>query len=91
MKKLRIDDLVVESFVTAAGTAVRGTVQGHEETYATGCLRCPTVQGCDDSLNICASRDEKTCQGATDCGSCYEANTCDPRFGCGNSLDYHIC
>jgi hypothetical protein len=92
MKKLRMDDLVVESFVTASGAAVRGTVAGHAQTNPSGCQQCPTVQGCDDSLNICSTLEGNlTCQGDTDCGTCYEPGTCDPRFGCGKSLDFGIC
>jgi len=47
MKKLKLEDLVVTSFETAAGARDRGTVDG----YAAGTRNCPpaTYGGCADT------------------------------------------
>lgn len=38
MKKLRIEDLSVESFATSAALGLRGTVAGQEDSFCTGIL-----------------------------------------------------
>jgi len=45
MKKLKLDDLQVESFATSAGRGVRGTVMGHETEVCTGSCLCNTAFG----------------------------------------------
>jgi hypothetical protein len=51
MKKLKLDDLVVEGFVTVETLDERGTVQAHEPTHTVcpwTCLHtCDGPSGCD--------------------------------------------
>ena len=44
MKKLRLDDLNVDSFATAAPSAARGTVAAHQT------LQCTEGYGCPESF-----------------------------------------
>lgn len=91
MKKLKLDELVVESFVTAPDVLSRGTVMAHGPSDSCDQF-CPSVT-CPNSINNCPTLEEEaTCRGVTDCGTCYEQGTCDLQFGCGgNSLDFQIC
>lgn len=60
-RKLKLDDLAVESFVTSQTPAIRGTVNGHNSEYQTGCVtQCPS--GC---LTQCDQSDCTYCVGTT--------------------------
>jgi hypothetical protein len=108
MKKLRIEELVVDSFTTSDRIARLGTVRGHEITDAgTGCgtndHTCGTwcTNYCEDTTTggDGGTRNGITCNiscvlGATDCGTCAPAYTCDPAEGTqcwGDSQDMRIC
>jgi|GEM_PF-3533544 len=40
-KKLRLEEVRVESFVAGSGRDERGTVNGHDMLFGTGPLKCP--------------------------------------------------
>lgn len=67
MKKLKIEDLSIESFETAAVAAGKGTVMAHE-----------TLGTCDPRVGTCFGY---TCYQT--CGLCAETRvyTCDPAVG----------
>lgn len=69
MKKLRMQDLRVESFLTEPPVQRGGTVYA-EESGGCDTLRHPT--NCMD-----------TCEPTSPCGSCYPDNTCD--YTCGDN------
>ncbi len=92
MKKLRLDDLSVESFDTTTVKKEKGTVFGEQCTCYTQCTcpGCPTCDNtcaytCDDqtcpACPTCAASCNGTCDGATcydTCGaSCWDS--CRPR------------
>lgn len=106
MKKLQIEELAVESFVTSNELAVRGTVAGNQDdtnSVYTACRTCGTdctKASCDPSCDAnCMDRTYNgvTCNvtcvmGATDCGTCFPAASCDNGYGCsGTSFDAQPC
>jgi hypothetical protein len=73
--RLKVDELMVDSFTTAYPKEKSGTVHGHQCT-------CPGSPTCDASCG-CATN-EYTC---TPCtyqydATCYNYGTCNPRFYC---------
>jgi hypothetical protein len=101
MKKLRIEDLVVDSFTTSKHAEQRGTVAGFdytdEGTCGTACSGdCnETMAGCGTGTMHGVSCADLTCMlGATECGTCAPAYTCDAAEGTqcwGDSQDMRIC
>ena len=94
MKKLKIEDLAVESFTTSSAQGRLGTVAAHvtgetcyndsEDTF------CPVRE----TLDPCNETNVETCNGwlGGGCGTVYPEATCDLQYGCGgNSLDLQIC
>jgi len=78
MKKLRLDDLSVESFATTAMMKSRGTVLGHTgfcwPTYGDPtCDPTCTLESCDDT---CAGFTNQCVSG----GGNLSANTCDAQY-----------
>lgn len=93
MKKLRIDDLVVDSFTTSQGQGARGTVRGNDSELETFDLTCGcTVGPCEISDFGCGTGFHNTCS----CGTCYGTcpDSCDPTFclrdPC-NTVDNYTC
>ena len=78
MKKLRMEDLRVESFLTEPQTQSPGTVHAAESGSG-----CETVGGVTDCMD--------TCVATNPCGSCFPDNscayTCDNNYGC-STEDY---
>jgi hypothetical protein len=78
MKKLRMEDLRVESFLTELPSQSRGTV--HAEESGMGCETGGQITACMD-----------TCAATNPCGSCFPdhscAYTCDNNYGC-STQDY---
>ncbi|WP_420127763.1 hypothetical protein [Longimicrobium sp.] len=70
LKKLRMQDLRVESFLTETQIQSRGTVQAAESG-----IGCGTNGGITDCMD--------TCSPTSPCGSCAPYNTCD--YTCGNN------
>jgi hypothetical protein len=103
MKKLRLDDLQVDSFTTSPETRGRGTIAGlQDDTHSvyTACFTCGTEcsDGCDPGTDPGAGTlGEYTCgetcqNGATNCGTCFEQASCDLQHGCGGtSFDNQMC
>lgn len=82
---LRLEELVVESFATAAADEQRGTVLGHSD-YP---WMCSYPVSCDYGCN---TRDDGTCptgltcqecQSNQSCQTCQTCQTCDGQVGCG--------
>jgi len=68
MKKLKLEELVVTSFETAAGTPARGTVLGAGRTDKAGCV--DTYGGCAETEYFDCTLG---CSRVTDCPySCVE-------------------
>ena len=96
--KLRLDDLRIDSFDTAAPQRVKGTVFGEQCTCWTNCT-CPGCPTCDASCNgTCNASCNGTCDascngtcGASCNGSC--GATCDWTCGftCGISCGGYTC
>lgn len=105
MKKLQIEELAVESFVTSREVAVRGTVAAHQDdtnsvytacnTCGTACTDVTCYASCDGDTG--GTRNGITCNvtclnGVTDCGTCAPAASCDLQYGCGGtSFDMQPC
>ena len=66
MKKLELDTLQVQSFVTAAAPALRGTVRGRQDDNTEGCTRgrfceptgytvcyCSEAGTCESEVTLC--------------------------------------
>jgi hypothetical protein len=72
MKKLRMEDLRVESFLTDSQDQSRGTVRAEQSGIGCGTVG---ITNCMD-----------TCQPTNPCGSCFPAYsceyTCDNNYGC---------
>ncbi|HSU12679.1 pinensin family lanthipeptide [Longimicrobium sp.] len=80
MKKLRIEDLAVESFETANVAGGRGTVRAREVSYP------------DDSCDsYCASDYPRYSCGACESVPIMECNQTNYPYGCTGSLDYTFC
>jgi hypothetical protein len=71
MKKLRMEDLRVESFLTDSPIEARGTVHAAES----GMIGCTTGEGITNCMD--------TCQPTSPCGSCIPAYSCD--YTCENN------
>jgi len=73
MKKLRMEDLRVETFSTERPIQLRGTVHAEESG-----IGCGTGGGITDCMD--------TCNPTSPCGSCFPAHscewTCDNNYGC---------
>ena len=82
--KLRLDDLLVDTFQTTPAAREKGTVFGEQCTCYTQCT-CP---GCPTCYASCNGSCDASCNGT--CGaSCYGScggNTCDG--SCGGTCDY---
>jgi hypothetical protein len=100
MKKLRIEELVVDSFTTSKQAEQRGTVAGHQEwTDAHTCgnwcsIYCEDTTGGGGGTGHGITCDRSCVLGATDCGTCAPAYTCDPAEGTqcwGDTMDYRPC
>lgn len=116
MKKLRLEELAVESFVTSPRAAVRGTVVAYTGNIELGCYNTTSGEysafatcgsggaGCTDNtahadctVDDGGTRHGITCdvtciKGATDCGTCAPAASCDLQYGCsGTSFDMQAC
>lgn len=105
MKKLHLEDLKVDSFVTSMGSAPRGTVAGHAETDQ--CFTPNVAYTCGVDCSGACTTDtgpgERTRAGVTcnvtclkgfpsDCGTCAPAASCDYAYGCsGTSFDAQPC
>ncbi|HEX6039290.1 pinensin family lanthipeptide [Longimicrobium sp.] len=116
MKKLSLDDLTVDSFVTSSHSVVRGTVIAFTGIEKLGCNN--TTSGEYSAFATCGSAgagcSNETCdadctgdgggtangitcnvtciKGATDCGTCAPAASCDLQYGCsGTSFDMQPC
>jgi hypothetical protein len=59
MRKIQMDlgELRVESFATAAAEPARGTVNGAEASFATGCIRCMGTQARMTCYDTCPTGD----------------------------------
>ena len=80
MKKLRMDDLAVESFdTTAVKRDEKGTVVGEQLCTCWTVCTCP---GCPTCAATCPATCAYTCDDATCANTC--ANTCDD-FSCAES------
>jgi hypothetical protein len=91
MKRLKLENLEVESFETSKERSERGTVRGHQETY-TDCPECygPTYElTCDtcDYGDACGGSNAYTCRNWPGCDpsgqliptcqpTCYIFRTC---------------
>jgi hypothetical protein len=103
VKKLKIEELHVESFATSSITARRGTVVAHQTydaacTYSnyTACLSCGS--GCTATAEANCTTDptdtrsqESICYTAVECSE----NSCTGPYGCActktESFDYTFC
>lgn len=87
MKKLslKLDDLSVETFETAAPEVPRGTVKGQQEEYSPGWL-CTSPISCDYGCN---TRDDGTCPTAYTCrDTCWQTcRTCTEAPCCGGGTE----
>lgn len=94
MKKLKLDDLAVESFDTTANAAPeRGTVHGEQDpcTCYTNCTcpGCPTCAyaSCMTNCNTCAASCWGSCDASCEYGTCRGQDTCLGRDTCWDSCD----
>lgn len=82
MKKLRIEDLQVDTFVTSHGGEFRGTVAGHDSMPTAG---CPTLNAACINSDMNGTCD--TCgPNCTDGGTASDDGFC-PTGGCANSIN----
>ena len=91
-QKLKLDELVVESFDTAAGPPARGTVRAHDyseecitDEYQTCPRSCPQWETCNQqTCDTCAISCWGTCHTCGDScwGSCPAEYTCGGQFSC---------
>jgi hypothetical protein len=82
--KLKLDDLLVDTFDTTAVQKAKGTVFGEQCTCWTYCGQntCPGCPTCDASCNgTCGASCNGTCGASCD-ASCY--GTCDDSCECSN-------
>jgi hypothetical protein len=84
MKKLKLDDLSVETFDTTAAAKEKGTVFGEQCTCYTQCTcpGCPTCAGTCPADPSCADTCWDTCDNFTCIATCGFSN-CETR--CGNT------
>ncbi|HEX6373895.1 MAG TPA: hypothetical protein VF006_33510 [Longimicrobium sp.] len=96
--KLRLDDLLVDTFQTTGASREKGTVFGEQCTCYTQCTcpGCPTCYAscngtCDASCNgscvatcdaSCYGSCDWTCDYSCDCGTETQATSPDPRQPC---------
>jgi hypothetical protein len=91
-QKLKLDDLLVESFDTVLGPPARGTVRGHDyseacftDEYPTCPRSCPYWETCNQqTCDTCALSCGGTCHTCGDScwGSCPAEYTCGGQFSC---------
>ena len=102
--KLRLDDLLVDTFTTTPVQKEKGTVFGEQCTCYTQCT-CPGCPTCDASCNgtcnascngTCAATCDASCNGTCDytcdysCGYTCDGQTC-PTFQGGMRPDCVLC
>ena len=84
-RKLKLEDLVVDSFHTAPSLRARGTVRGHD--YSEICA--------SHEFNTCPATCGATCLscGPTACHTCVEScyGTCEWQNSCLNTCEYPMC
>ena len=92
MRKLKLEDLSVDSFATTAPVKAKGTVFGEQCTCPTQCT-CPGCPTCDASCNgTCAATCNGTC-GASCNGTCDAScdGACTWDYTCTNESCVYTC
>ena len=91
MRKLRLEDLAVDSFATTAVAGVRhGTVEAHQDTWKRTCYSCEVL--CETPPTVEVTRCELGCGDTLleSCGGTCGADTCAKTCGWSGTPDCEI-